>query len=459
MVADVVIDGDEDEESDDSSDDDDELLNINFRNVSQRTAGGRGGGGGGRLSPAGGRGGGGSGRASTAGGRGGGGSGRASTAVQQVNGDATTSNDADTGGISNSSGRRLQSLGPFVGNDGRIRSSDHADGLIGVLQLASGTSPGGIVAALGHSNRTTWIGTHIDAFFRPTGPLGKFVSVTQQTLMRHLKGAEAVAKSHWRQHHSGDRTGASQEDVPPWAAAFFPLFSGVGSELPNGAQAAAAREEHRSVVASLAGRQAPLGIQSGPAQLRTETARNTGAPVMRRQIIGNVDAETVYEEGGGEEYDGEFGEEGRHDVAHRRAAPRRRTTNGTRRRNTHLDFSPDGNDPSSRYAEVRGAYSSIGDIARTVSRSMEEPLPSFAELARDYDEIADRRERATDEHRRAFHTMILQGLTADVAVRLGTMVSAIDNTASVGMSSASNSAPMESNGGSGPENANIDSNP
>jgi hypothetical protein len=39
---------------------------------------------------------------------------------------------------------------------------------------------------------------------------------------------------------------------------------------------------------------------------------------------------------------------------------------------------------------------------------MEEPLPSFAELARDYDEVADRLERATDECQRAFHTMILQ---------------------------------------------------
>ena len=63
---------------------------------------------------------------------------------------------------------------------------------------------------------------------------------------------------------------------------------------------------------------------------------------------------------------------------------------------------------------------------------MKEPLLSFAELARDYDEVADRLERATDECQRAFHTMILPGLTVDVAARLGTtMVSAIDNVVSV----------------------------
>ncbi len=63
----------------------------------------------------------------------------------------TTFNASNAGGMSNAPGWWLQSLGPFVGTDGQIHSSSHADGLIRVLQLASGTSPGGIVAALGHS--------------------------------------------------------------------------------------------------------------------------------------------------------------------------------------------------------------------------------------------------------------------------------------------------------------------
>ncbi len=48
--------------------------------------------------------------------------------------------------------------------------------------------------------------------------------------------------------------------------------------------------------------------------------------------------------------------EGRHDVAHHCVAPCHQTMNGTHCRNTHLDFSLNGNDPSSGYAESRGAY-------------------------------------------------------------------------------------------------------
>jgi hypothetical protein len=73
------------------------------------------------------------------------------TAAGQGNG-VTTLNASNAGGTSNAPGWWLRSPCPFVGTDGRIYSSNHADGLIRVLQLASGTSPGGVVAALGHSN-------------------------------------------------------------------------------------------------------------------------------------------------------------------------------------------------------------------------------------------------------------------------------------------------------------------
>jgi hypothetical protein len=157
----------------------------------------------------------------------------------------------------------------------------------------------------------------------------------------------------------------SQEVIPQWAVNFFDPFSVAASEPNNGAQAAAAQNEHRGVAASLASQQAPLGVWNGPAELQTKTARNSGAPAMHHQVVGNVDAENVYE--GVEDVDGEF-VEGRDDVAQHHVAPCQCITNGSHHQNVYLhDFSPDGNDPSSRYSEVRGAYSSIATIVCSVA--------------------------------------------------------------------------------------------
>ncbi len=150
---------------------------------------------------------------------------------------------------------------------GRIRLSDHANGLIGLLQLAKGTQPGGIHSALGHSNQTNWICLKIMALFSPGGPLRRFSSVTPNVLMRHLREAESVANACYQTQHSNDRLGASQEVIPQWAVEFFDLFSTAASEVNNSAQAAAARNEHRGVAGSLAGRQVPLGVWNGPAEL------------------------------------------------------------------------------------------------------------------------------------------------------------------------------------------------
>jgi hypothetical protein len=146
--------------------------------------------------------------------------------------------------------------------------------------------------------------------------------------MWHLREAESVAKAHYQTQHSNDRSGASQEVIPQWVAEFFDLFSMTASEANNSAQTAAARNEHQGVAGSLASRQAPLGVCNGPAELRTKTARNSGAPVMRQQVIGNVDVENVYEGLG--KVDGEF-VEGRDDVTQRHVTPRQRITNGTHR--------------------------------------------------------------------------------------------------------------------------------
>ncbi len=59
--------------------------------------------------------------------------------------------------------------------------------------------------------------------------------------------------------------------------------------------------------------------------------------------------------------------EGRYDVTQCHAAPCHQTMNGMHHRNTHLDFSLDGNDPCLGYAMVRGAYSLVGNIAHSLS--------------------------------------------------------------------------------------------
>jgi hypothetical protein len=93
---------------------------------------------------------------------------------------------------------------------------------------------------------------------------------------------------------------------------------------------------------------------------------------MRQQIVGNVDAENVYE--GGEKVDEEF-MEGRDGVTQHHAAPRQCIINRTCCQNFHLhDFSLDGNYPSSRYSKVRGAYSLIAVIACSVAQPMVGPL-------------------------------------------------------------------------------------
>ncbi len=53
--------------------------------------------------------------------------------------------------------------------------------------------------------------------------------------------------------------GAEHEDIPPWALQFFRFFESQQNLPSASAQAAEFRSERRSVVASLTGRQAPLG--------------------------------------------------------------------------------------------------------------------------------------------------------------------------------------------------------
>ncbi len=184
-------------------------------------------------------------------------------------------------GVSNNARRRVP-LGPFVftfTSNGRtgIRSTNHANGLIGILQLA-GAHPSGLIATLGYHNRQTWFQENVDAIFQSDEPLGMFSRVSHLVLARHFSMASSQAKEIYDHLHSNDQTGAAHEDVPPWAQQFFRLFEAQQNLLSASAQAAETRNERRSVVTGLIGRQAPLGNHQNqrPVQLCTKRRGTLG---------------------------------------------------------------------------------------------------------------------------------------------------------------------------------------
>jgi hypothetical protein len=316
---------------------------------------------------------------------------------------------------SNPAERPSLQLGSFVDIDtGEIRSREHGRALRRLLRLAA-NAPGGILGALGHGNRTGWINDNIGAFFAEGGPFQAFNPVMPRYFLRQLGTVETRARGYYGRDHSNDATGSQHENIPRWARAFFPYFEAMTNRPTNNARTAAARRERSSVAASLTGRQAPLGARNedGPAQLRNETTRNNGNPGVRAQIIGNVDAETRYDD---DEYDagGDDFREGRDDVFRRRTAPRQRTINGIRHRNVHVDFGPDGNDPSSRFTHFVGAYSSLEVIARSFQQAMV-PSRTVEDLSNAFDETLLRYDRATTEQGRRFHQSVLDELDAELA--------------------------------------------
>jgi hypothetical protein len=78
-----------------------------------------------------------------------------------------------TNGVSNAPSRRVP-LGPFVftsnGTTG-IRTTNHANGLIDILQLA-GAHPSRLIGTLGYNNWQSWCQENIDLSFNPTASLG-----------------------------------------------------------------------------------------------------------------------------------------------------------------------------------------------------------------------------------------------------------------------------------------------
>ena len=304
-------------------------------------------------------------------------------------------------------------LGSFL-NQGEteIRSADHATALIGLIQLGAGHEDG-ISGAFGHNNRSAWFRANTEALFREDGPLGRYVAVSARVLMRHVGRAQILARSIYDRDHSNEQSGAGQEDIPEWARQFFEVFHAQENHIPANVQAAAARDERRSVVASLVGAQAPLGVRGGGrAQLRTETSRNNDAPRMRQQVVGTVDSEVVILD---HEEDDDL-VEGFDDIGRRRAAPRRR--NGTYRRNVHAGrFSPENNDPSSRFHAITSGFASLEVLTRAVAEAIANPRTrQMIDVAREYQEASRMLASATQEHERAFYNSILERLNEELSM-------------------------------------------
>ena len=302
-----------------------------------------------------------------------------------------------TGITTNASGGRARSnsnagripiripITSFLTNDGTaIRSAEHASAILALLQTASAHQDG-VIATLGSGARTAWVTANIDSLYRGDGAMCAFRPISVAIFMRKLREAQLFARRIFDGDHSNDQTGANHEEVPSWVRAWFQFFEAQQNQETNHARASRARVERASTVASLVGRQAPLGVTAGsqPAQVRNETARNEGPPDMREQTLGDHETERV-----------NVSVEGRDDAGRRTSANRGRV-NGSRRRNVHTaSFSAGDNNPSARFENIRNGYDSLNRLTDAISHSFVTPqqrqqqTPSVIEIVRNYAEIS-----------------------------------------------------------------------
>ena len=109
--------------------------------------------------------------------------------------------------------------------------------------------------------------------------------------------------------------------------------------------------------------------------------------------------------------------EGRDDTARHRTPPRRQTSNGVRRHNVHLGFSPGTNDPSARFNNIVHGYESLNILTQAISQSFMAPLPQrphqLIDVARDYNEATLLFRNATGDEEETFYSSIMTGLNAE----------------------------------------------
>ncbi len=203
--------------------------------------------------------------------------------------------------------------------------------------------------------------------------------------------------------------------MPEWARCFFQLFQATANQITNNAVAAATRNEQRSVVASLVGGLAPLGFRGNTshAQMRNETSRNNNLPRMSQQIIGEVNSERLH--AGSDDSDLV---EGRDDIGRHRAAPRHRILNGVHHCNIHIGFSPERNNPSSRFHQIQRGYASLYTLTQAVVQSFastaQGPPRQIIDIAREYQEAKQMLASASGDNDRMFYNSVLSGLSREL---------------------------------------------
>jgi hypothetical protein len=80
---------------------------------------------------------------------------------------------------------------------------------------------------------------------------------------------------------------------------------------------------------------------------------------------------------------------------------------------------------------------------------MEGPPQSLADLAREYDEVSHLLEHATQDDRRAYNTVILQGMTAELNERMPAGSSILVTNAANSFTNSGGAFNSSANGGDG----------
>jgi hypothetical protein len=209
--------------------------------------------------------------------------------------------------------------------------------------------------------------------------------------MRHFGKAEQLAKRFLARSHSNEQSGAGQEDIPAWVAAFRRYFDSQLDNPSASALAAEARVNNRSIVRGLIRGQAPLGRHdsNNPVVLRTETDSNIGGQ-QQQQMVGHFESRVHDQEelinilqqpqnrnaGMNDvvQQPQQQQQQPQQDTSQPRPVPQRlgARTPVTRRRNTHNPLEQFSM-PHQNYSSMDQGLFSLGRLTEVVARAFENP--------------------------------------------------------------------------------------